>query len=257
MIEHACPANKHYEDWDLEGLSKAYEAQFGIECTGVSGFSDRLDLAEKLFADANGVLTRKLADIGPLNYLRFFRNVYMQEIDRQWIQHLSAMDHLRDGIGLRGYGQRDPKREYKREGYELFLQMMQSIEGSVAALLFRAQRVQEEDLRRQEADRKQTAEARLRGMRASHAEAAPGRAGAPSPPGEAPAGGPASGPNRRQRRRMAAKGAQDTAAPPAAEAQPHTVVRDRPKVGRNDPCWCGSGKKYKNCHYREDQAAAV
>ncbi len=262
MVEHACPPNKHHEDWDLDGLARAYKDQLGIEATGLGGLGDAEEIAGKLYGDAEAVLLRKMDEIEPEQYLRLFRNLYMQEIDRQWIEHLQAMDHLRDGIGLRGYGQRDPKREYKREGYDLFQQMMQSITGSVGSAMLRAQRVSEEDLERQEAARRRAAEQRLRGMQASHPDARRGADRAAAPEGGA-APLPAGGPNRRQRRRAAARGAGAPAGqgpapqPEALGARPQTIVRDRPKVGRNDPCWCGSGKKYKSCHWREDQSAGA
>jgi len=252
MVEKACPPNKHFEDWDYEGLSAAYEEQFGLEGTGIRAHSDAAELARKLYADAEAVLLNKSEQFGPESFLRLFRNLYMQDIDRQWIEHLQAMDHLRDGIGLRGYGQRDPKREYKREGYDLFQQMMTSISGAVAHHMFRA-RLREEDIERLEAQRRRQAEARLRSMSASHAEARAEAAGA-----QAPEGAGDGGPNRRQRR-MARRGGGLKPGDPmpavGAPAKPETVRRDRPKVGRNDPCWCGSGKKYKACHLREDQAA--
>jgi preprotein translocase subunit SecA len=189
------------------------------------------------------VLVKKQRDFGEDTHLRLFRNLYLEEIDRQWIEHLQAMDHLRDGIGLRGYGQRDPKREYKREGYDMFMQMMQGIKSSVANKLFRLERIGEEDVQRIESRRRRQAEARQQHMRASHAAAqGPGGDGAQ----------PVAAPSRRVRRRQAAAGQPIEAAPVAA-----TVKRERPKVGRNDPCWCGSGKKYKQCHWREDQATAA
>ncbi len=256
MIEHACPVAKHYEDWDLDGLADAYEEQFAMECTGVEGFADREDLAAKLYEDAESVLLKKIEEIGALNYLRFFRNVYMQEIDRQWIQHLQAMDHLRDGIGLRGYGQRDPKREYKREGYDIFLSMTQSVQGVVANMMFRA-RVKTEDVEALEAQRRRAAEARLNAMRTSHPESAQKQQGQGATAAAQAAAAAAPVANRRQRRRAAAKGsATPEAAPPEAAPQPQTIKREGPKLGRNDPCHCGSGKKYKNCHLREDQRMA-
>jgi preprotein translocase subunit SecA len=243
MVGHACPPNKHYEDWELEGLATAFEEQFAIEATGLSRFTDADQLAKKLYADAESVLVKKQRDFGEDTHLRLFRNLYLEEIDRQWIEHLQAMDHLRDGIGLRGYGQRDPKREYKREGYDMFMQMMQGIKSSVATKLFRLERIGEEDVQRIESRRRKQAEARQQHMRASHAAAqGPGGDGAQ----------PVAAPSRRVRRRQAAAGQPIEAAPVAA-----TVKRERPKVGRNDPCWCGSGKKYKQCHWREDQATAA
>jgi preprotein translocase subunit SecA len=114
MIETYAPPNKHYEDWDLGGLAKTYEQQFGIKATGIEKATESEELAQKLYADAEKVLRKKEEEITPERYLRLFRNFYLQEIDRQWIDHLSGMEHLRDGIGLRGYGQRDPKKEYKK-----------------------------------------------------------------------------------------------------------------------------------------------
>ena len=218
MVEEHCPTGKHYEDWDVEGLANRFEDQFGIPASGIEGMADVGDVAGKLYADAEAVLLRKEEEFRPEQYLRLFRSIYMQEIDRQWIEHLQAMESLRDGIGLRGYGQRDPKREYKREGYDLFMNMMRNIKGAVAAAMMRAQRVTEEDLQRQEAQRRQAAERRLRGLQASHAAASSGEPSPQSPRQPAQAGAPrdaagepaaaaqASGAlNRRQRRRAAAQ----------------------------------------------------
>jgi preprotein translocase subunit SecA len=243
MVEHACPPNKHYEEWDLEALAQAYEEQFGIEATGLEEITDAGELAKKLYGDAEAILRKKQTDFGEDTFLRLFRNLYLEEIDRQWIEHLQAMDHLRDGIGLRGYGQRDPKREYKREGYNMFTEMMQGIKSSVSNKLFRLERIGEEDVERIESRRRKQSEARQQHMRANH----PGMA----QDGGDGAGAPAA-PNRRARRRGAAGGA--SAGAPQVD---QTVKRERPKVKRNDPCWCGSGKKYKQCHWREDQAATA
>ncbi|MEM8608051.1 MAG: preprotein translocase subunit SecA [Myxococcota bacterium] len=253
MTDHACPPGKHYEDWDLPALEAAYKEQFSLPATGISEIADRDELLKKLYGDGASVLDRKEKEFGAENFLRLFRDLYLQEIDKQWIDHLQAMDHLRDGIGLRGYGQRDPKKEYKREGFDMYLEMVQSVKSSVALGMFTVERAREEDLRRLEEQRRQATEKRQRGIRASHpGEDRPGSGGDQAP----------SGPSRRARRAAArrdrrAGGVAPPAAPPAAAAAAAaTVKRDRPKVGRNDPCYCGSGKKYKNCHYREDQASA-
>jgi preprotein translocase subunit SecA len=234
MVEQACPPNKHYEDWDVESLVSGYEEQFGIEASGVDRYSDAQELAAKLYSDAEAVLRKKEEDFGSESFLRLFRNLYLEEIDKQWLQHLQAMDHLRDGIGLRGYGQRDPKREYKREGFDMFRQMMQSTKSSVAGKLFRAERVREEDLEQVEERRRQQAEARQKQARPNHPASQDG--------GDSRQAAAAA---------RAAQGSED-----AAAARPQTVRRERPKLGRNEPCWCGSGKKYKQCHLREDQQAA-
>ena len=135
--------------------------------------------------------------------------------------------------------------------------MTQSVQGVVASQMFRA-RVKTDDIERLEAQRKRVAEQRLRGMRTSHADAGPKRQAGRA--GEGAGAVPKA--NRRQRRRAAARGSAGEAGQ-AAEAPPEdapmpaqTVKRGRPKIGRNDPCHCGSGKKYKSCHYREDQHAA-
>ncbi|MGB9338494.1 MAG: preprotein translocase subunit SecA [Polyangiales bacterium] len=252
MTDHACPPGKHYEDWDLDGLERAYKDQFAISATGIHEISDRDELLRKLYADASSVLERKEQEFGTENFLRLFRDLYLQEIDKQWMDHLQGMDHLRDGIGLRGYGQRDPKKEYQREGFDMYLQMVQSVKSSVTLGMFTVERAGEEELRQLEEQRRQATEKRQRQIRTSH------QAGGDQGSG----GGQQSGPSRQARRAAARRGRRaagsgaEAPAPPQAPAQAATVKRDRPKLGRNDPCYCGSGKKYKNCHYREDQAEA-
>jgi preprotein translocase subunit SecA len=251
MTDHACPPGKHFEDWDLEGLERAYKEQFALSATGIHEISDREELLRKLYTDAAAVMERKEKEFGTENFLRLFRDLYLQEIDKQWMDHLQGMDHLRDGIGLRGYGQRDPKKEYQREGFDMYLEMVQSVKSSVTLGMFSVERAGEEELQRLEEQRRQATEKRQRQIRASHQ-------------GEGPAGGGQQQPGlSRQARRAAARrgrragGAREGAPPPQqpAAVQQATVKRDHPKLGRNDPCYCGSGKKYKNCHYREDQAA--
>jgi preprotein translocase subunit SecA len=166
------------------------------------------------------------------------------------MDHLQAMDHLRDGIGLRGYGQRDPKKEYQREGFDMYLEMVQSVKSSVTVSMFTVERAGEEELQQLEERRRQASERRQRQIRATHQGEGGPEGGQQQQPGL----------SRRQRRAAAARdrraGGVGAPPPPQAAPQAATVMRDRPKLGRNDPCYCGSGKKYKNCHYREDQAAA-
>ena len=252
MTDHACPPGKHFEDWDLDGLESAYKEQFALPATGIHDISDREGLLRKLYTDASAVLERKEHEFGTENFLRLFRDLYLQEIDKQWMDHLQGMDHLRDGIGLRGYGQRDPKKEYKREGFDMYLEMVQSVKSSVTLGMFTVERAGEEELQRLEEQRRQATEKRQRQIRASHQGEDQG------------GGGQQQAGLSRQARRAAARrgrraGGAGAGAPPPqppVAAQQATVKRDHPKLGRNDPCYCGSGKKYKNCHYREDQAAA-
>jgi preprotein translocase subunit SecA len=256
MVERACPPKKHFEDWDMDGLKKAFEQQFGFKATGIDRLADAEEIARKLYEDAEKILQKKEDEIGSEYYLRLFRNYFLREIDRQWLEQLSSMEQLRDGIGLRGYGQRDPKKEYKREGYDLFMAMMERIKANVGTNMFLVQVVSQEQLEQLEEQRRREAEEKLRRMRANHPLNQQQAPTTPSNNEEAAAEAPADGqpvPASRAARRAARS--QGKAAP-AAAARPVTVKRERPKVGRNDPCWCGSGKKYKHCHYREDTAEA-
>ena len=144
--------------------------------------------------------------------------VMLQVVDQQWKDHLLAIDHLKEGIGLRGYGQRDPLIEYKKESFELFTLMKERIEDQIVQYLFRLQPVA------READEDD--------QRSGHRSRAP----LPCPSRRAPS-------NVNYSYGAAASGGQD--------AKVETVQRKRPKVGRNDPCPCGSGKKYKKCHGAE------
>jgi preprotein translocase subunit SecA len=250
MIAHACPQGKHFEDWDLDGLSKAFHEQFGIPATGLEKLGDANDIAAKLFGDGEAVLQKREHEIGQLLFLRVFRNFYLQEIDNQWLEHLQNMDSLRDGIGLRGYGQRDPKKEYQKEGFEYFMELMQTIKSSIVSKMFHFEIEREDEVERLEERRREQAAEQQEQLQLTHAATAAEGADAEQAPAEPEQPAAAS---RHTRRRAAAAGAAGPAAAPIAQ----TVRRDRPKVGRNDPCWCGSGKKYKHCHFRSDTATSV
>ncbi|MDD9946386.1 MAG: preprotein translocase subunit SecA [Myxococcales bacterium] len=248
MVEHACPPKRHFEDWDLSGLRKALEDLTAIDATGLERLTDAHDIASKIYGDLEAILLKREQEIGKLLYLRIFRNFYLQEIDNQWLEHLQAMDSLRDGIGLRGYGQRDPKKEYQKEGFEYFQQLTQQIKSSVVNKMFYFEIEREDDVERLEEQRRRKAQQRQERMRATH----PGDgAGQPDQASDGGAAQPAL--SRKQRRRAAARG--QAAALPAEPPRAATVKREGPKLGRNDPCHCGSGKKYKNCHLRADQEA--
>ena len=151
--------------------------------------------------------------LGPDTMRLHEKFVMLQVVDQQWKDHLLALDHLKEGIGLRGYGQRDPLVEYKKESFELFTLMKERIEDQFVQYLFRLQPV-------------------LREAEGEVAESAPRRA-------------PAALPSRRARNVNYSYGA---AASGGQDAKVETFHRNAPKVGRNDPCPCGSGKKYKKCH---------
>jgi preprotein translocase subunit SecA len=191
-------------------------------------------LAEQTWKAVEKRLGERMEELSRSWLMYFARHFYLEEIDHQWIDHLKAMEHLREGIYLRGYGQKDPKKEYKKEGFELFAQMMQNIQVNTGRKLFRVQ------IQRQEAEIP-AMQARQRRMVESHAAAATSGADTVGQAQE-PAGSSAYG--------KAADGG-------ATAAKPKTVRREQPKVGRNDPCPCGSGKKYKKCHGRDETEAAV
>jgi preprotein translocase subunit SecA len=257
MVHHACPKGEHFEDWDLAGLAKGFEEQFGVPASGLEKLGDAGEIEEHLYNDAEAVLHKREEEVGQLLFLRVFRNFYLQEIDNQWLEHLQNMDALRDGIGLRGYGQRDPKKEYQKEGFDYFLELMQTIKSSIVNKMYRFEIEREDEVERLEQRRRAQVEAQQKRLQMTHAEADGEAAAAAEADGE---GGAESQPlatgSRKMRRRAAAvggSGGQPVSAPPVAQ----TVRRARPKVGRNDPCWCGSGKKYKHCHMRSDAATSV
>ena len=147
------------------------------------------------------------------------KGILLNVLDSSWKDHLARMDYLRQGIHLRGYAQKQPKQEFKRESFLLFQQMLESIKHEVIQLLARVRIRSEEEVQALEAQQRAQAEAQAKTMQFQHAQ----------PPGYADGEEPAL--------------AQD---PHPASSTP--VLRDAPKVGRNDPCPCGSGKKYKHCH---------
>jgi preprotein translocase subunit SecA len=198
-----CPEDQYPEEWDVSGLSEAVLAQFGLDLNrqddgSASHLKDlgREALRDEIKEGARRAYRRKEEELGAelLRYLE--KMVLLQVIDHHWKDHLLGMDQLRDGIGLRGYGQKDPLIEYKREGFDMFAAMMGRIKNDSLDRLFHVQAVRGESA-------------------------------------------PVSQPQAPVRMRL------NRGDEPAA---PRTVHREREKVGRNDPCPCGSGKKYKKCH---------
>ena len=205
-----CPPDQYPEEWDVKGLTEVMQSQFGLDITqgkhdGGDSLRDvgRDALQEDLRAHVRDVYTKKEQELGT-DLLRFLEKTFMlQVIDHHWKDHLLAMDHLRDGIGLRGYGQKDPLIEYKREGFDLFAGMMERIKSDTLDRLFHVQAVRHE--------------------------------GEQSTPPPQPVI------SRPQPKLTLNRGDE----PVAATAPVHRADN---KVGRNDPCPCGSGKKYKKCH---------
>ncbi|HEY5932104.1 MAG TPA: preprotein translocase subunit SecA, partial [Nitrospira sp.] len=205
-----CPPDQYPEEWDVKGLTEVMQNQFGLDVTqGKQDDGDSLRdagrdaLLEDLRTHVRDAYTTKEQELGP-DLMRFLEKTFMlQVIDHHWKDHLLGMDHLRDGIGLRGYGQKDPLIEYKREGFDLFAGLMERIKSDTLDRLFHVQAVRHE--------------------------------------GEQPASPPEPVISRPQPKLTLNRGEE----PVAAQAPVH---RTENKVGRNDPCPCGSGKKYKKCH---------
>ncbi len=222
IVEECCPASKPPEDWDWKGIKSGFVEHFGGKAPEVEHLHDAEIIAKALYAAAEERLKEKETDTGTELMLRVFRHFYLEEIDRQWVDHLTDMEHLRDGIGLRGYGQRDPKQEYKKEGYDVFINMTAATSSNVCSKLFKVQVKREKEIERIEREDAEKHAAQLRAMQMRHGS-------------------------------ESASGEEDTSAPrPSARPQPRVSVppvrRESPKVGRNDPCPCGSGQKFKKCH---------
>ncbi|MBP9087411.1 MAG: preprotein translocase subunit SecA [Kofleriaceae bacterium] len=236
IITGAINAPKGDDDVDWDGLEDALEEQFGFAFEINPGTADEVagqawrQLETKLVARENG--------LGRLMFMYFGRHFALEEIDSQWVEHLRTMDGLREGIGLQAHGQKDPKKEYKKAGFDLFAQMMARISANTVSKLFRVQ-IQNEtevpaEIERNRrlveagADNKSDADELLVEGSLEHAIAAQAAA-----------------------RRPPARAAQLN-----NEAKVEQVRRDKPKVGRNDPCPCGSGKKYKKCHGKDEVESA-
>jgi preprotein translocase subunit SecA len=247
LLEQYCPAKAHAADWDIKGLKDAVFTRFGVDflAEGVKADTlNRQELGDAIFEKLKERYDAKEKLIGPDAMRHHERMIMLSVIDQQWKDHLLSMDHLKEGIGLRGYGQHDPLVEYKKESFDMFEAMMQRFQEDTVRYLYLMQILER-----------------------------PPDAGAGGPPPSAPAGqlagssvpaqheGDGNGKRpsrmvstsadeleeafmRRKRREL-----EQARMAGAGDAQPvQQVVRGQEKVGRNDPCPCGSGKKYKKCH---------
>ncbi len=208
---------KGAREWDLAACDIDLGEYFGLK-PGSFQYAEksREQIREELWTGLLSVYDRKEQILGPEMMRTHEKFVMLQVVDQQWKDHLLAIDHLKEGIGLRGYGQRDPLIEYKKESFELFTLMRERIEDQIVQYLFKLQPVAREE----EAED-------------VNARATERRAPVPMPARRAPS-------NVNYSYGAAASGGQD--------AKVETIQRNAPKVGRNDPCPCGSGKKYKKCH---------
>jgi preprotein translocase subunit SecA len=234
------PAGSLEEQWDADGLSKALEAEFGLD----------LDIA-KLVAEDKSINDDGIRDycieqariayaareqkIGSELMRNVEKQVMLRQLDYHWKEHLAAMDHLRQGIGLRSYAQKNPKQEYKREAFEMFGAMLDQVKHDTISIVTRIRIQGEDDLAEMQRQREEQQK-----LKFQHAQASALGAQAPAPPG---AGQSALASGQSAGRGLPQQGGEG---PAAVE----TFVRDGRKVGRNEPCPCGSGKKYKRCHGR-------
>lgn len=215
------------EQWDIAGLEQALQTDFGMT------FPVQLWLDEDSKLDEEGVRARlrkailqawldKRERMGDETANQLEKQVMLQIIDRHWKDHLAAMDYLRKGIHLRGYAQKNPEQEYKREAFQLFEQLINAVKLELIQTLARLHVPTAEEVAAMEAQRE--AEAKAMALHFDHADAATAEA------------------------EMAAIEAGEPLPTPVRADEPQTFVRDGAKVGRNDPCPCGSGKKFKHCH---------
>jgi preprotein translocase subunit SecA len=205
------PAESVEEQWDVNGLETALAAELQLKLPVAEWIKSEPqlgddDILKRLLDAGDAAYAEKIARVDAAAWSGFERNVMLQSLDTHWREHLSALDHLRQGIHLRGYAQKNPKQEYKREAFELFEGLLQTVRSEVSKLLMTVEVRSEEQIEEVEAP------PQLENVQYHHADydEVLGAVAAPKP------------------------------------ALP--VERHAPKVGRNDPCPCGSGKKYKHCH---------
>lgn len=207
------PEESVEEQWDMEGLERALASELQITAPVAQWFKDEPTLSdeeilERIIKGADEVYQAKVELVGASNFHQFERNVMLQALDSHWREHLAALDHLRQGIHLRGYAQKNPKQEYKREAFELFEGLLDLVRREVTRVVYTVQ------IRSQEDVEETAPHAEVQNVQYQHA------------------------------------GYDEALGEGEGEAQPQAVPPGDagPKIGRNDPCPCGSGKKYKHCH---------
>ncbi|MBL0610665.1 preprotein translocase subunit SecA [Aeromonas jandaei] len=216
IIDEYIPPQSLEEMWDVPGLESRLKSDFALDLPLQQWLAedDKLyeeKLRERILDEATKLYAHKEELVGKEVLRNFEKAVMLQTLDGLWKEHLAAMDHLRQGIHLRGYAQKNPKQEYKRESFDLFTQMLETLKRDVVSILSRVQ-VQERDVEAMEEQQRQQAESAPRTYTHAAAE-------------------------------------NQLADEEESAAEGHTTfVRDEQKIGRNDPCPCGSGKKYKHCH---------
>jgi len=228
------------DDWDVPAIIRETTRVFGIDPKDLEsldlGSKDADDITDAIWDVAKGGYERKEQSIGGELLRRLERDIMLQIVDAQWKDHLYSLDHLKEGIGLRGYGQRDPLVEYKKESYALFQDMKARIEEEIVRYLFWLRPVSMEEGQPE-------APVAVRAPRT-----APRRSAASSMTMNNPGATPVPAFAGSRSSQATAQAQTPTPARTGGDDVVKTVRREEPKVGRNDPCPCGSGKKYKKCH---------
>ncbi|HEX7802027.1 MAG TPA: preprotein translocase subunit SecA [Pseudoxanthomonas sp.] len=223
LVAKFVPPNSVDEQWDLQGLEQelAVEAGLPLPVTRWPQEAGELDaerIAQRVQDAMAAHFDEKEAQLGPETMRSLEKHIMLTVLDKSWKEHLASMDYLRQGIHLRGYAQKQPKQEYKKEAFELFSEMLEKVKREVVTILARVRIRSEEEVAALEAEERRVAAARAQQLQFQHQEA----------------GGYSAD--------------EEAADVEAAQLGFSPVTRDGPKVGRNDPCPCGSGKKFKHCH---------
>lgn len=216
VISEFIPPQSIEDQWDIPGLEKQILADFGLTLPIAKWLEEdsRLYeelLRERILAEVQGAYEAKCERIGEI-MIEIEKQVMLQVLDNAWKEQLANMDHLRQGINLRSYAQRNPKQEYKREAFELFQNMLQKVKRETISLLARVEPITREQMEAMEQERRAAMQRQKMQLQHEQVSAMGGEGATPEKTG------------------------------------PQTFVREGRKVGRNDPCPCGSGKKFKNCH---------
>ncbi|MDE2275798.1 MAG: SEC-C domain-containing protein, partial [Burkholderiales bacterium] len=220
VVRTYVPAGTLEEQWDLDALERVLRDEWQLEVAlkarveASDSITDE-DIVAQVVAAADAHFQAKIDIVGAEQFTPFMRMVLLQAIDSHWREHLAALDYLRQGIHLRGYAQQNPKQEYKREAFELFSQLLQVVKMEVTRVLMTV-RIQSQDQVAQAAQAMEAQAGQLANVTYTH----PNEDGSVS----------------------------SEADPAVAAAAASAAVATMPKVGRNDPCPCGSGKKFKLCH---------
>ncbi|OMG74255.1 preprotein translocase subunit SecA [Burkholderia ubonensis] len=232
VVRQFVPAGSIEEQWDIPELEEALRNDWQLdlaiqEMVNESSSISADEILEAVTTAADEQYESKVALVGRESFSAFERSVMLQSVDRLWREHLAALDHLRQGIHLRGYAQKNPKQEYKREAFELFAAMLDAIKQEVTRIVMNVQ-IQSPEQLEEAAEQIEERTGHLENVEYQHAEFA--EVGAPVAGGAAVA---------------AATAAEEMVGSAMSHSGPGGEM---PKVGRNDPCPCGSGKKYKHCH---------